>query len=182
MKCFYHAGSVNCAGNWTDDATGCSVSCGNGTKKQTFHITTPAANGGANCTAADLATQNVQCNLGTCSSMSVRCFSFHFVSDQHQMEEASNNCSCAEPVPMVAAGAKKKLSAASDAGFFSFNETNSAIRQAALFRRFVNVPERWHGSVEHYLFVSDQSPRSTFLDHSPSKSLTMAVFVRLHFL
>ena len=57
----------NCVGNWTDDAAGCSVSCGGGgTKSQTFHIIRPAAYGGTNCTMADLATQNVPCNLPAC--------------------------------------------------------------------------------------------------------------------
>ena len=28
----------NCVENWTDGAAGCSVSCGGGTKSQTFHI------------------------------------------------------------------------------------------------------------------------------------------------
>ena len=59
-------GPENCVGNWTDAAAGCSVSCGDGTKSQTFHIVTPAAYGGTNCTAADLATQSVPCNLAAC--------------------------------------------------------------------------------------------------------------------
>ena len=57
---------MDCDGNWTDDATGCSVSCGDGMQSQTFHIVTAAANGGADCVAADLATQSVPCNLGAC--------------------------------------------------------------------------------------------------------------------
>ena len=64
-RCIYPA-SVNCDGSWTDDATVCSVSCGDGTKSQTFHIQMPAAYGGTDCVAADLATQSVPCNVGAC--------------------------------------------------------------------------------------------------------------------
>ena len=66
-------GPENCVGNWTDDAAGCSVSCGDGTKSQTFHIVTPAAYGGTNCTAADLATQSVPCNLAACGVRACFC-------------------------------------------------------------------------------------------------------------
>jgi len=56
---------VDCVGSWSD-WSGCSASCGGGTQIQTYNVSTPAQNGGAECPAANGQTQPRGCNTQGC--------------------------------------------------------------------------------------------------------------------
>lgn len=59
--------AVDCVGGWGAWST-CSASCGGGTQTRTFSITTPAANGGAACVAANGQTDSQTCNPQSCGA------------------------------------------------------------------------------------------------------------------
>ena len=64
-KTYYIAQPVNCVGSWTTEGQ-CSKSCGTGQVKQTYSVSTTAANGGTECEAADGATRYVNCGTNAC--------------------------------------------------------------------------------------------------------------------
>lgn len=55
---------VDCVGDWVWGD--CSATCGGGTQKGVFVVTSPAANGGKECSSPNQATNKVACNTQPC--------------------------------------------------------------------------------------------------------------------
>ena len=56
---------VDCVGSWGDYGT-CTSTCGGGTKRREYSITTPAAHGGQECPANNGETEDIACNTQPC--------------------------------------------------------------------------------------------------------------------
>ena len=65
QSCNTDACPVDCVGAWSAFGA-CSVSCGGGTQEQTYSVSTPAANSGSACPAADGAVLERACDTNPC--------------------------------------------------------------------------------------------------------------------
>merc|ERR1711871_1103240 len=63
--------AVDCVGAF-GDYTDCSKGCGGGQKSRTFHVTTPAEHGGAQCEHKDGYIETTECNTEPCTHIGLK--------------------------------------------------------------------------------------------------------------